>query len=475
MIAMKKRLLELLCSSVMFCTVFTGTGYTNVYADTKCSQHTFGSVTFQWSEDYRVAYAYADCSVCRELYEYLGPSVVDVVSEQKASCTEPGVTDYRSAYTYDGRTWYDTQIVMTSEALGHDYGNYEFDWNDSHSQCIAVRTCTREASHQESVICNAITEKQKQAATCSTGGVITYTALFSQITDLEDVTVDVTDSKADPNNHTGGTEVKNVKKSTCTENGYSGDTYCKGCGAILTYGATIQCTDHEWDSGTITLEPTCTSAGIKTIRCKNCGTIKETVLIPKLDNQSDNTETRETEQETESETDNVTGAPENVTLSFTTAVYTGKNIKPTVTVMDTTGSVISSDSYSVTFKNNKNVGVATASVNFSGDYSGSISENFTIVPKSVSKVSVKAVRKGFKIAWKKQTAQVSGYQIQYSKSSSFKKSTKKLAKSNKTTSTTIKGMGSRKKYYVRIRTYKTVNGKKVYSAWSATKRVTTKK
>jgi methionine-rich copper-binding protein CopC len=411
---------------------------------------------------------------------------VDVVSEQKASCTAPGVTDYRASYTLEGRTWYDTQIIMTSAELGHDYGSYEFKWNDAHSQCTAVRTCKRDATHQESFVCGEITASKKRAATCSAGGITTYTALFSKMSDLSNVSVDVEDSVVDPSNHVGGTEVKNVKKSTCTENGYSGDTYCKGCGTILKSGTVIPCSGHEWDSGTITKEPTCASEGSKTIRCKNCSTVKETISIPKLDHQYVTTVTQATDSSNGSTAERCTVcgaieneteiyAPQEVSLSFTSAVYRGEEVRPTVTVKDANGNVIASDSYSVTFQNNKNVGVATAMVTFSGNYSGTITKNFTIVPKSVTKVSVKAMGKGFKLTWKKQATQTSGYQIQYSTSSNFKKSTSKLVKSNKTTSTTIKGLASRKKYYVRIRTYKIVNGKKVYSAWSATKRVTTKK
>ena len=68
-----------------------------------------------------------------------------------------------------------------------------------------------------------------------------------------------------------------------------------------------------------------------------------------------------------------------------------------------------------------------------------------------------------------------GYQIQYSTSSSFAKGNKTVTvKGASIVSKTITNLTAQKKYYVRIRTYKTVNGKKYYSAWSAKKNVTTK-
>ena len=69
---------------------------------------------------------------------------------------------------------------------------------------------------------------------------------------------------------------------------------------------------------------------------------------------------------------------------------------------------------------------------------------------------------------------MNGYQIQYSLKSNFKKAKKVTIKKNKTTSKQIKGLRKGKMYYVRIRSFKTVNGKKFYSAWSAKKAVTIK-
>ena len=94
--------------------------------------------------------------------------------------------------------------------------------------------------------------------------------------------------------------------------------------------------------------------------------------------------------------------------------------------------------------------------------------------KKVKVASAKAGKKSVKVTWKKVKG-IKGYQIQYSTNKKFKKGNKTITvKSAKSTSATIKKLKSKKKYYVRMRTYKIVNGKKVYSAWSKAKSVKVK-
>lgn len=114
---------------------------------------------------------------------------------------------------------------------------------------------------------------------------------------------------------------------------------------------------------------------------------------------------------------------------------------------------------------------------YSGNYKFKVSKYDSIGKTSISKLT--ATSKGFKIKWKKQTTGTTGYQIQYSTSKNFKNAKTITVSKNSTTSKTIKNLLAKKKYYVRIRTYKTYNlngtKTKVYSAWSASKKVTTKK
>ena len=181
------------------------------------------------------------------------------------------------------------------------------------------------------------------------------------------------------------------------------------------------------------------------------------------------------------EGENKQAAVKSVTLSADKYTYNGKAKKPSVTAIDSNGKKISGKYYTVSYKNNKNVGQATVTVKFKGNYSGTVKKTFIIKPArtAISKITGKS--KGMTLKWKKNTKQVSGYQIQYSTTSKFKKGTTAsiYVKKASTTTRTIKKLTGKKKYYVRIRTYKTakVNGKsiKIFSSWSPVKQVVTKK
>lgn len=129
--------------------------------------------------------------------------------------------------------------------------------------------------------------------------------------------------------------------------------------------------------------------------------------------------------------------------------YTGKTIRPGVTVK-------------ATGKNK---------------YEGTVSASYKIYPKSSAIKKLKKGKKKMTVSWTKQSKYaVSGYQIKYSKSKKFSKRSMKTVtvKSYKTSSKTIKKLKARKKYYVRVRAYKTVKGSKYYSSWSKTKSVKVK-
>ncbi len=91
----------------------------------------------------------------------------------------------------------------------------------------------------------------------------------------------------------------------------------------------------------------------------------------------------------------------------------------------------------------------------------------------ISKVYLKSAKsskkKQIKVTWKKMK-NIDGYELQYSTSSKFKKAVTQVI-SKKKTSSTMKQLKSRKKYYIRIRAYKRSNRQMVYGAYSKTKKV----
>lgn len=172
--------------------------------------------------------------------------------------------------------------------------------------------------------------------------------------------------------------------------------------------------------------------------------------------------------------------PKTIQLSSTKYVYNGKVRKPSVIVKDSNGKKISPSNYAVSYASGrKKVGRYTVKITLKGNYSGTVMTFFDVCPKTTSISKLQAGRKSLSVKWKKQSSQTTGYQIQYSVDKSFKKGVKTAAVDKvKTTSKKISKLKAKKKYYVRIRTYKTikVNKKsvKIYSNWSKVKQVKTK-
>ncbi|MGN0523423.1 MAG: fibronectin type III domain-containing protein [Eubacterium sp.] len=171
-----------------------------------------------------------------------------------------------------------------------------------------------------------------------------------------------------------------------------------------------------------------------------------------------------------------------ISLSTTQYTYNGKAKAPAVSVYDYNGNKISSANYTVTYPSGrKYVGVYKIKITFKGSYAGNPPhyKTFTIKPKGTSISSVSSGSKKFTVKWKKQAVQTTGYQVQYSVYSNFSTSKTLTVSGSSNTSKTVTGLKGGKKYYVRVRTYKTVkvNGKatRIYSSWSKSKAITTKK
>jgi hypothetical protein len=167
-----------------------------------------------------------------------------------------------------------------------------------------------------------------------------------------------------------------------------------------------------------------------------------------------------------------------------TLVYNGKNRTQNVSVVTFAGKkLIRGKDFTVTYKNSKGTKVVTpkvvgtykAVVKFIGDYSGTVTKTFKINPKGtvISKLA-KPGKKQIKVTWKKQAVQTTGYQIRYSTKQNMNGAKIVNVTKVNTTTKTIKQLKAKKKYWVQIRTYKTVNGVKHFSAWSYKKVITTK-
>ena len=257
--------------------------------------------------------------------------------------------------------------------------------------------------------------------------------------------------------HTHSMTATAAKAATCTAAGNKAYYYCKGCGkyfadkagtkTITKDSTVIPALGHNYKA--TTTKATLAKNGSIVTKCTRCGAVKSTVAI---------------------------AYPKTFTLKTKVFVYDGKVKKPAVVVKDSKGKVVAATNYTVAYKANKYPGKATATITFKGNYTGKKVLYFTINPKPTTLATVTAAKKAFTVNWKKQAVQTSGYQIQYATNSGFTAEMKTInITKNATVSKKVTKLKAKKKYYVRIRTYKKVGTVNYYSSWSKAKYVTTKK
>ena len=271
-------------------------------------------------------------------------------------------------------------------------------------------------------------------ATCSQAGVKTFTCTvcgdkYTETIPMKAHTV-VSDSAVAP---------------TCTKYGLSAGKYCSVCGKVFELQEKLEPLGH--DFATVVTPETLTANGIIKHPCSRCD---------------------------KSAASEVIYAPKTFTLAKTSYVYSGKAIAPAVTVKDAKGNVLKKGTdYTVAYKANKAIGTASAVITFKGNYKGTKTLAFTIVPKATN-LALAGAKKAFTAKWTK-VAGVTGYQIQYATNAKFTGAKAVNVKGASKAAQAVKNLKGGAKYYVRIRTYKTVGGKNYFSAWSAAKAVTTKK
>lgn len=166
---------------------------------------------------------------------------------------------------------------------------------------------------------------------------------------------------------------------------------------------------------------------------------------------------------------------DNITLnSISNKTYTGKAIEPKPVVKLYGNKLKANVDYTVSYANNKKVGKATVTITGKGNFKGKRKITFNIIPKktAISKLTTPAVGQ-ITVTWKKGSG-ITGYQVAYSLKKDFSDQAKKTVKGSGKTSLTLKNLTSKKTYYVRVRTFKSVDGKNYFSAWSAIKSIKTK-
>ncbi|WP_302413838.1 cellulase family glycosylhydrolase [uncultured Ruminococcus sp.] len=161
------------------------------------------------------------------------------------------------------------------------------------------------------------------------------------------------------------------------------------------------------------------------------------------------------------------------TVSVASSVsFTGSNITPSVTVKVAGRTLTSDTDYTVSYSNNKNVGTSNVYVYGKGNYSGSLSAKFDIVPAKQQIQKLETKYKGFFVDWA-QKGSATGYDVEYSVNANMSGAVSKHLTANKPDTLTVNGLSGDKTYYVRVRSYTNVNGKVYYGAWSDVKSIKT--
>ena len=207
-----------------------------------------------WAENYAAFAAY---------------TYVTFADSKDATCLEDGYTG-AIAIEKDGES-----VILvageTVEALGHD-----FDETIEANVTVVEATCTVDGL--KTVKCSRCDETDETvlvapghtfgewttvtAATCHSKGLAERSCACGETEQKE---LDI-----DPANHDGETELRGAAAATCTGAGYTGDTYCLGCGNVKIPGETIAAAGHQWGEWTVTKEATETEKGEKTRECSVC-------------------------------------------------------------------------------------------------------------------------------------------------------------------------------------------------------------
>ena len=340
---------------------------------------------------------------------------------KKATCTTTGIKTYTCTSCKATKT-------STIPALGHNY-----------NKTVIKPTCTQ--SGYTKYVCARCNDTYKSDYQSAIGHKYSYT------------------SNGDKTHTVICTNNCGIKYTENCSLQYNGEYYV--CAYCKTNYENVETSEndttthtHTWDAGKITTAPTCTTTGIKTYTCTSCGATKNEnvdktehyynkIVIPATSTnegytiyECNNCHYSYITDYTKKLEEPQTSSKNNITTAATT--------KPSTRKKQRTYESIEKTSYKK---------VANTK------------------PKNTSIKKLKKSKKAIVVNWKKVSG-IKGYQIQVATDKKFKKNAKTVVvKKQKTTTATIKHLKSKKKYYVRIRTYKTSNNKKVYSSWSKVKSV----
>jgi hypothetical protein len=360
-------------------------------------------------------------------------------SNGDATCMADGT---ETAVCDNGCGTSDTRTEENSKLDDHKFGDYVSDGNATcESDGTKTATCVYGCGTKDTVKDEGSKLEHKYTHYTSRDKA-TCTKNATEIAECDNGcgTTDVREIEKTATGHSFTNYVSN-EDATCEEDGTKTAQCDYGCGAsdtVTDVGSGGHIAGSSWKLDT---PATTTNDGTKIKTCTRCGDAVDMVAIPKI---------------------------ASATLSYTTTVYTGKIMTPRVIVKDSKGSVIGSSNYTVTYKNNKEAGVATVTLTFKNNYSGTLNKNFVIKPATTAITKFENTSKGLKLTWKK-AASGTGYVI-YRSINGGKYSKVKTISGLSTLSYTDTGAKkSGVKYSYKLYVYKSASSKVYLSGASAAK------
>ena len=298
--------------------------------DTPALEHDWGETEYTWNSNNSEATAKHTCK--RDPSHTETETVNTVYSVVKAAtCEEKGEGKFVATFTKFAAA----EKTVEIPAIGHKWGKPTYEWSADHSTLTGKVVCENDNNHVHTEDAR-VTSKTLKEATCTEKGQVEFTAefganiygfekqikavdtpalghklvhhaakaatciaegsieywectvckkLYSDKDAKNEVTTIITPK--DSKNHVGETELKNAKAATCTESGYTGDTYCKSCGELIEKGKASPVVPHQFGEWIIVKQPTRTEVGEKVRYCKVCN-LEQRMEIPRL---SDNSQT----------------------------------------------------------------------------------------------------------------------------------------------------------------------------------------
>ena len=290
------------------------------------TDHDWAEPTYEWSSDNKTCTAKR---LCKNDQSHIESETVNSVYSvvKAAACEAKGEGKYVATFT--NAAFEEQEKTVEIPATDHDWAEPTYEWSSDNKTCTAKRVCKNDKAHEQTQSVNTVSKTLKEA-TCTEKGSIEYTAdfksnnygfvkqsktvetaalghklehhdakaatcvaegnveywecsvcnkFFSDKEGKNELNTVVTDK--DTKNHVGETEVKDYKEATCSESGYTGDTYCKSCGKLIAAGKVSPVVPHKFGEWKVTKQPTKNSAGEKVRYCEVCQ-YEQKIEIPRL-------------------------------------------------------------------------------------------------------------------------------------------------------------------------------------------------